>query len=62
MRQGDSDSPQPEEVVDHYASGYEAARLHTGTSQLDRERSRGLLKRFLPPASGADTWVCPYSM
>jgi ubiquinone/menaquinone biosynthesis C-methylase UbiE len=50
MRQSDSDSPRPEEVSDHYASGYEAARLHTGTGQLDRERSRELLKRFLPPA------------
>ena len=29
MRQRDSGSPKPEEVADHYASGYEAARLHT---------------------------------
>ncbi len=49
MRQEDSGSPRPAEVADHYASGYEAARLHTGTGQLDRERSRELLKRFLPP-------------
>jgi SAM-dependent methyltransferase len=50
MRQKDSGSPKPEAVTGHYASGYEAARLHTGTGQLDRERSRELLKRFLPPA------------
>jgi ubiquinone/menaquinone biosynthesis C-methylase UbiE len=47
-RHKDSHSPKPDEVVDHYASGYEADRLHTGTGQLDRERSRELLKRFLP--------------
>jgi SAM-dependent methyltransferase len=35
--------------VDHYASGYEAERLNQGAGQLDRERSRELLGRFLPP-------------
>ena len=50
MRQMDSGSPRPEEVAEHYASGYEADRLHTGTGQLDRQRSRELLNRFLPPA------------
>lgn len=49
-RHEDSHSPKPDEVADHYASGYEADRLHTGTGQLDRERSRELFKRFLPPA------------
>jgi hypothetical protein len=49
MRQKDSGSPKPQEVADHYASGYEAARLQSGTGKLDRERSRELLKRFLPP-------------
>jgi ubiquinone/menaquinone biosynthesis C-methylase UbiE len=49
-RHKDSHSPKPDEVVDHYASGYEADRLHTGTGQLDRERSRELFKRFLPLA------------
>jgi ubiquinone/menaquinone biosynthesis C-methylase UbiE len=49
-RRKDSHSPKPDEVADHYASGYEADRLHMGTGQLDRERSRELFKRFLPPA------------
>jgi ubiquinone/menaquinone biosynthesis C-methylase UbiE len=50
VRQRDSGSPRPQEVADHYASGYEAARLQSGSGRLDRERSRELLKRFLPPA------------
>ncbi len=49
-RDSDSHSPQPGEVAAHYASGYEACRLHAGTGNLDRERSRELLQRFLPPA------------
>ncbi|NET40252.1 MAG: class I SAM-dependent methyltransferase [Cyanothece sp. SIO1E1] len=44
-----SHSPKPEDVADHYASGYEAVRLYTGEGKLDCERSRELLKRFLPP-------------
>jgi SAM-dependent methyltransferase len=43
-------SPRPEAIAAHYASGYEADRLHQGAGQLDRERSRELLGRFLPPA------------
>jgi SAM-dependent methyltransferase len=43
-------SPAPEAIANHYASGYEADRLHQGAGQLDRERSRELLGRFLPPA------------
>jgi SAM-dependent methyltransferase len=43
-------SPKPEAIAAHYASGYEADRLHQGAGQLDRERSRELLGRFLPPA------------
>src|SRR5690349_14190575 len=46
----DSQSPKPEEVIRHYASGYEAARLKTGAGQLECERTRELLMRFLPPA------------
>src|SRR5262245_7148458 len=42
-------SPAPEAIAAHYASGYEAGRLHQGAGQLDRERSRELLARFLPP-------------
>ncbi len=48
-RDRDSHSPAPEEVAAHYASGYEADRLQAGTGNLDRERSRELLARFLPP-------------
>ncbi len=49
-RDADSHSPQPGEVAAHYASGYEVSRLQSGTGNLDRERSREILKRFLPPA------------
>ena len=45
----DSHPPKPEEVAEHYASGYEADRLHTDAGQLEGERSRELLRRFLPP-------------
>jgi 2-polyprenyl-3-methyl-5-hydroxy-6-metoxy-1,4-benzoquinol methylase len=50
VRHRHSHSPKPEEVAEHYASGYEADRLHTGEGQLDSARSRELLRRFLPPA------------
>jgi SAM-dependent methyltransferase len=43
-------SPGPEAIAAHYASGYEAGRLHQGAGQLDCERSRELLARFLPLA------------
>lgn len=46
----ETDSPRPGAIAAHYASGYEADRLHQGAGQLDRERSRELLGRFLPPA------------
>lgn len=39
-----------EPVSAHYASGYEADRLKVGPGQLERERTRELLTRFLPPA------------
>jgi ubiquinone/menaquinone biosynthesis C-methylase UbiE len=42
-------SPRPEAIAAHYGSGYEADRLQQGAGQLDRERSRELLERFLPP-------------
>jgi ubiquinone/menaquinone biosynthesis C-methylase UbiE len=38
-----------EAIAAHYASGYEVERLAQGTSQLERERSRELLRRLLPP-------------
>src|SRR5262245_60747512 len=43
-------SPTPAQIAGHYASGYEAERLHQGSGRLDRERSRELLVRHLPPA------------
>jgi ubiquinone/menaquinone biosynthesis C-methylase UbiE len=42
-------SPSPDAIAVHYASGYEADRLLKGPGQLDRERTRDLLGRFLPP-------------
>ncbi len=47
-RHEESQSPKPGEVASHYNSGYEAARLVTGSGILDRERSRELFQRFLP--------------
>jgi ubiquinone/menaquinone biosynthesis C-methylase UbiE len=38
-----------EEIISHYASGYEAARLNTQSGQLECERTHELLLRFLPP-------------
>ena len=46
----DSQSPEPEDVARHYASGYEEHRLEAGTSRLEAERTRELLKQFLPQA------------
>jgi ubiquinone/menaquinone biosynthesis C-methylase UbiE len=48
-RNKESKSPKSDEVCEHYASGYEAGRLHTTSGKLDRERSREILQRFLPP-------------
>ena len=42
-------SPKPDEVIRHYASGYEADRLSTQGGQLECARTRELLTRFLPP-------------
>src|SRR5262249_11365599 len=39
-----------DEIIAHYASGYEAGRLDTGIGPLERERTHELLLRFLPPA------------
>jgi len=38
-----------EEIINHYASGYEADRLNTGSGQLECARTRELLVTFLPP-------------
>src|SRR5581483_6724503 len=48
--QNHAGSPGPEAIANHYASGYETDRLQQGAGQLDRERSRELVARFLPPA------------
>src|SRR5262245_54500928 len=49
-RQPDSQSPKPEEVSSHYASGYEANRLNIARGVLDRERTREAPCPLLPPA------------
>src|SRR5205823_7378599 len=41
---------QSEDIINHYASGYEADRLNTHSGRLECERTRELLGRFLPPA------------
>jgi ubiquinone/menaquinone biosynthesis C-methylase UbiE len=59
-------SPEIDAVVNFYASGYEEIRLSEGTSQLECERTRELLMRFLPPApaivldvgGGAGAYAC----
>ena len=48
-RNAASKSPKPDKVTDHYASGYEAERLQIGQGVIERERTRELLRRFLPP-------------
>ena len=40
----DSQFPKPEDVAEHYVSGYEANRLRTDAGQLEGERSRELLR------------------
>ena len=48
-------APQPssqsrrEQIINHYSSGYEADRLNRQSGQLECERTRELLMRFLPP-------------
>ncbi len=44
-----SQSPLPEDVISHYASGYEAIRLEISDGKIERERTHELLDRFLPP-------------
>ena len=46
----DSQSPNVNEVISHYASGYEADRLNTSVGRLECERTQELFVRFLPPA------------
>src|SRR5438552_18808314 len=62
----ESPSPKLDAVVNFYASGYEDIRLTEGTSQLESERTRELLMRFLPSApavvldvgGGAGAYAC----
>jgi ubiquinone/menaquinone biosynthesis C-methylase UbiE len=59
-------SPGLGEIINFYASGYEEIRLSDGTGQLECERTRELLMRFLPPApaivldvgGGAGAYAC----
>src|SRR5215468_9044778 len=50
MNQSSSPHPQGEKIAEHYSSGYEADRLNKQSGQLERERTRELLSRFLPSA------------
>jgi ubiquinone/menaquinone biosynthesis C-methylase UbiE len=56
VKGSDGRSPGPEQVVSHYASGYEGRRLYAGSGQIERERTREMLERFLPapPATVLD--------
>ena len=49
-RDDKSQSPLPEDVITHYASGYEENRLDIGGSKIERARTCEMLERFLPPA------------
>src|SRR2546427_7030246 len=61
-----SSSPKLDAVVNFYASGYEEIRLKVDTGQLESERTRELLMRFLPSApavvldvgGGAGAYAC----
>jgi ubiquinone/menaquinone biosynthesis C-methylase UbiE len=43
-------SQEHDQIIKHYASGYEANRLNADSGQLERDRTRELLLRFLPAA------------
>jgi len=45
-----SSSPTSKDVENHYASGYEEQRLAREAGKIEGERTRELLRRFLPPA------------
>jgi ubiquinone/menaquinone biosynthesis C-methylase UbiE len=44
----ESYSSLPPEFFEHYASGYEAQRLQSGSSQIELARTQDLLMRYLP--------------
>jgi ubiquinone/menaquinone biosynthesis C-methylase UbiE len=45
----ESHSSLPSEFFKHYASGYEAQRLQSGTSQIELARTQELVMRYVPP-------------
>ncbi len=58
MTRRDSDSPLPEEALDHYAkSAHEEIRLQQGTARLEFARTKQILKQLLPgpPATIIDS-------
>ncbi len=48
-REEKSKSSLHEDVITHYSSGYEEKRLDINEGKIERERTRELLQRFLPP-------------
>ncbi len=38
------------DIEKHYSTGYEKVRLETGCGKIEKERTKELLARFLPPA------------
>ena len=61
-----SKSSRPDSILNFYASGYEEIRLTVEAGQLEAERTRELLKRFLSPppcvvldvGGGAGAYAC----
>ncbi len=45
----ESHSSLPPEFFEHYASGYEAQRLQSGSSQIELARTQELVMRYVPP-------------
>src|SRR5438270_1787213 len=45
----ESHSSLPPEFFEHYASGYEAQRLQSGSSQIELARTQELVMRYMPP-------------
>lgn len=49
MAERDSGSAKRDEVIDYYGSGFEVSRLDSAEGKFERERTRILMRRFLPP-------------
>jgi ubiquinone/menaquinone biosynthesis C-methylase UbiE len=45
-----SEKPIAEEIIEHYAGYDESQRLTDGFGSLERERTKALVKRYLPPS------------